>query len=127
MESQLSWSGWLKVAGASCSTGAIPSHFHFIYLLLLFPPSIHPSIPPSFPLPVDQHSLHAELHCAQSTVAEQMASLCFLSVSLRVLFAKITQCTSCMSKPFDIKYTNRFMFISLIMFHSFVRFLSLEF
>lgn len=58
--------------------------------LPFLPPSIHPSIPSSFlllPLPVDQHSLHAELHCAQSAVAEQMVSLLFLhslAQSLRV-------------------------------------------
>lgn len=88
--SQLSRPGWLRAGEASCSTGAVPSHFHFIYL----PPpprkppslpSLDPSIPSSFlflPLPVDQHSLHAELHCAQSAVAEQMASLCFFTLFL---------------------------------------------
>lgn len=85
-ESQLSWSGWLRVTEASCSTGAVPSYFHFIYLLSLFPPSIY-SFFLSLPLPVDQlpppTPLHAELHCAQSTVAEQMASLCFLSLFLK--------------------------------------------
>lgn len=89
--SQLSWPGWLRVGEASCSTGAVPSHFHFIYLpplpFLFPPPSIHPSIPSSFlvlPLPVDQYSLHAELLCAQSAVAEQMASLCFFTLFLRL-------------------------------------------
>lgn len=59
----------------------------FICLLpsLFPPPSIHPSILLScllfLSLPVDQHSLHAELHCAQSAVAEQMASLCFFTLS----------------------------------------------
>lgn len=58
----------------------------FICLLpfLFPPPSIHPSIPSCFlflSLPVDQRSLHAELYCAQSAVAEQMASLCFFTLS----------------------------------------------
>lgn len=58
--SQLSWPGWLRVGEGSCSTGAVPSHFHFIYLppLSSLPPSIYPFF---LPLPVDQCSLHAEV------------------------------------------------------------------
>lgn len=46
---RLSWACWLRVTEASCSMGAVPPHFHFIYLFLLpfFPSSAGgPTLPP---------------------------------------------------------------------------------
>lgn len=61
--SQLSWPGWLRVGEASCNTGAVPSHFHFIY-----PPPTHPS----FYLLSPSASGPALSPCRGSTVPSQL-------------------------------------------------------
>lgn len=66
--SQLSWAGWLRVREASCSTGAVPSHFHFIYL------------PPPFPLPSSLHpSIRLSLLAFSSSLCQWTSTLSMLS------------------------------------------------
>lgn len=126
--SQLSWPGWLRVREASCSTGAVPSHFHFIYLPP--PSSLHPSIHLSLlpfasslcqwtstlsmlsstvPSQLWQSKWHLFVSSLSSSKTQSLSAVICLFLSDIYIYIVITEL-----KPSDIKdaQSNPFMFFS---------------